>query len=268
MTLGLISCSVHSRRGSRGVGKLSESGLSRIADTSLDLGEGSGSSILSNNQPQFRIFKISVADRKKTGYVLPVGLGSSSGRVARGVEFESDEAKSVGNSNLLTVQRLLVCGRFDSAKGLIVNDHQIEGWKIFWSLKLQKGIRFEIGPISKFGQGRTRRCQCRVSDQQIQIEGVPQMAMQNNCMASDYQKGYAGFVECKEYRSKNRHALNSWNQCFLQMRGPGSGYGSPFIVRHSPFGRLPDALFEGKVHHRDTATRAAGATTLSKTVTS
>ena len=80
MTLGLISCSVHPRRGSRGVGKLSESGLSRIADTSLDLGKGCGSSILSNNQPQFRIFKISVGDPKKTGYVLPVGLGSSSGR--------------------------------------------------------------------------------------------------------------------------------------------------------------------------------------------
>ena len=50
MTLGLISCSVHSRRGSRGVGKLSESGLSRIADTSLDLGKGCESSILSNNR--------------------------------------------------------------------------------------------------------------------------------------------------------------------------------------------------------------------------
>jgi hypothetical protein len=50
ITLGLISCSVHSRRGSRGVGKLSESGLSRIADTSLDLGKGCGSSILSNNR--------------------------------------------------------------------------------------------------------------------------------------------------------------------------------------------------------------------------
>src|SRR4029077_18280264 len=114
MTLGLISCSVHSRRGSRGVGKLSESGLSRIADTSLDLGKGCGSSILSNNQ---------------------------------------------------------------TVKGLVVNDHQIEGREIFWSLKLKKGIGFEIGPISQVGQGRTRGCQCRVSDQQIQIEGVPQTAV-------------------------------------------------------------------------------------------
>src|SRR5262245_12899604 len=148
MTLGLISCSVHSRKGSRGVGKLSESGLSRIADTSLDLGEGSGSSILSNNRPQFRIFKISVGDRNKTDYVLPIGLGCSSGRVARGMEFEGDEAKSIGNSNLLAIKHLLVCGRFETVKGLVVNDHQIEGRKTFWSLKLQKGIGFEIGPIA------------------------------------------------------------------------------------------------------------------------
>jgi hypothetical protein len=73
------------------------------------------------------------------------------------MEFESDEAKSVGNSNLLAVQHLLVCGCFDTVKGLVVNDHQIEGREIFWSLKLKKGIGFEIGPISQFGQSRIRR---------------------------------------------------------------------------------------------------------------
>jgi hypothetical protein len=87
---------------------------------SLDLGQGSGSSILRNNRPQFGIFKISVCGLKKTDYVLSVGLGSSSCRVARGMKFESDKAKSVGNSK------------------------------------------------------------------QIQIEGVSQMAMQNNCVASNH----------------------------------------------------------------------------------
>ena len=85
MTPGSISCSVHSRKGSRGVGKLSKPGSSPIADTSLDLGQGSGSSILRNNRPQFGIFKISVCGLKKTDYVLPVGLGSSPCGVARGM---------------------------------------------------------------------------------------------------------------------------------------------------------------------------------------
>src|ERR1700757_2522454 len=59
MTPGSISCSVHARNGSRGVGRLSKWGFSRVNDTSLDLGERSGSSILRNNRPQLWIFKIS-----------------------------------------------------------------------------------------------------------------------------------------------------------------------------------------------------------------
>jgi len=46
----------------------------------------------------------------------------------------------------------MVCGHFNTTEGLIVNDHQIEGREILWSLKLQKGIGLEIGPISEFGQ--------------------------------------------------------------------------------------------------------------------
>jgi len=103
MTLGSISSAVHSRKGSPGVDRLSNSGFSHVFDTSLDLGERSGSSILRNYRPQLRIFKTSVRGRNKTRYVLPVGLSGSSSRVAGGVEFESDEAKSVGNSNLVTI---------------------------------------------------------------------------------------------------------------------------------------------------------------------
>src|SRR5271165_977944 len=103
MTLGSISSAVHSRKGSPGVDRLSNSGFSHVFDTSLDLGERSGSSILRHYRPQLRIFKTSVRGRNKTRYVLPVGLSSSSSRVAGGVEFESDEAKSVGNSNLVTI---------------------------------------------------------------------------------------------------------------------------------------------------------------------
>src|SRR6516165_10646927 len=43
ITPGSISPSVHSRKGSRGVGKLSQSASSQVADTSLDLAERSGS---------------------------------------------------------------------------------------------------------------------------------------------------------------------------------------------------------------------------------
>src|SRR5215472_12265445 len=103
MTSGSISRSVHSRNGSRGVGKLSEPGSSRVAETSLDLRKRSGSPILRNNRPQFGIFKISIRGPKKTDYVLPVCLGGSSSRVARGVEFQSNEAKSIGNSNLAAI---------------------------------------------------------------------------------------------------------------------------------------------------------------------
>jgi hypothetical protein len=186
MTPGSISPSVHSRKGSRGIGKLSEPGSSRVADTSLDLGERSGSPILRNNRPQFGIFKISIRGPKKIDYVLPVGLGGSSSRVARGVKFKSNEAKSIRNSNLTAIQHLLVCSPFDTVKGVIVNDHQIEGRKIRGSLKLQKGIGFEKGPISQAGQNSTRRRQLRVGDQQIQIESVPQVTMQNNCVTSDH----------------------------------------------------------------------------------
>jgi hypothetical protein len=35
---------------------------------------------------------------------------------------------------------------------------------------------------------------CQSVSVQIQIKGVPQVAMQNNGMTSDYQKGYAGFI--------------------------------------------------------------------------
>jgi hypothetical protein len=125
ITPGSISPSVHSRNGSRGVGKLSEAGSSQVADTSFDLAERSWSTILRNNRPQLGIFKISIRDPKKTDYVLPVDLGGSSSRVARGVEFESNKAKSVGNSNLAPIQHLLVCGCFDTVEGLVVNDHQI-----------------------------------------------------------------------------------------------------------------------------------------------
>jgi hypothetical protein len=186
ITPGSISPSVHSRNGSRGVGKLSEAGSSQVADTSFDLAERSGSTILRNNRPQLGIFKISIRDPKKTDYVLPVGLGGSSSRVARGVEFKSNKAKSVGNSNLAAIQHLLVCGCFDTVEGLIVNDHQIEGREIFWSLKLQKRIGFEKGAISQAGQNGTGRRQLRIGNQQIQIEGVSQMTMQNNCVASDH----------------------------------------------------------------------------------
>jgi hypothetical protein len=58
-------------------GRLSQPGFSRANDTSLHLGERSGSSILRNNRLQLPIFKISVRSVKKIGYVLPVGLGSS-----------------------------------------------------------------------------------------------------------------------------------------------------------------------------------------------
>jgi hypothetical protein len=46
------------------------------------------------------MFKTSVGGRHKTDHVLPVRLGSSPGRVARRMEFESDKANSTGNSNL------------------------------------------------------------------------------------------------------------------------------------------------------------------------
>ena len=95
--------------------------------------------------------------QNKTGYVLPVGLGSSPSRVASCMELESDKAKSVGNSNLLAIQHLLVSGHFNTAEGPIVNDHQIEGREILWSLQLQKGIGFEIRPISQVIQSSTRR---------------------------------------------------------------------------------------------------------------
>ena len=74
ITPGSISPSVHSRSGSRGVGKLSKAGSSQLADTSFDLAERSGSTILRNNRPQFGIFKISIRGPKKTDYVLPVGV--------------------------------------------------------------------------------------------------------------------------------------------------------------------------------------------------
>ena len=74
ITPGSISPSVHSRKGSRGVGKLSQLASSQVADTSLDLAERSGSTILRNNRPQFGIFKISIRGPKKTDYVLPVGV--------------------------------------------------------------------------------------------------------------------------------------------------------------------------------------------------
>ena len=45
ITPGSISPSVHSRKGSRGVGKLSQLASSQVADTSLDLAERSGSPI-------------------------------------------------------------------------------------------------------------------------------------------------------------------------------------------------------------------------------
>jgi hypothetical protein len=46
------------------------------------------------------------------------------------MELESDKAKSVGNSNLLPIQHLLVRGHFNAAEGPIVNDHQIQGREI------------------------------------------------------------------------------------------------------------------------------------------
>jgi hypothetical protein len=46
------------------------------------------------------MFKTSVGGSDKTDHVLPVRLGSSPGRVARRMEFESDKANSAGNSNL------------------------------------------------------------------------------------------------------------------------------------------------------------------------
>ena len=108
MTAGLIFFSVHSRNGSRKIGKLSMAGLSGIAESSSDFGEGCRSAILSNNRLQFRILKILVGCQKKTRDILPVRLARSPSRFAHGVELESDQAKNVRNTNLLSVQQLLV----------------------------------------------------------------------------------------------------------------------------------------------------------------
>src|SRR5262245_56772023 len=94
---------------------------------------------------------------KRPDYVLPVGLGCSSSHVTRGVEFESNKAKSVGNSNLAAIQHLLGCSLFDTVEGVMVNDHQIQGREIRGSLKLQKCIGFEKGTISQAGQNSARR---------------------------------------------------------------------------------------------------------------
>jgi hypothetical protein len=61
---------------------------------------------------------------------------------------------------------------------------------MLWS-QLQKGIDFEIRKISQVIQSGTRHGQFRFGDQQIL--GVPQVAMQNNCMTSDYQNESLGW---------------------------------------------------------------------------
>jgi hypothetical protein len=182
---------------------------------------------LRNNRPQFGIFKTSIRNPKKIDYVLPVGLGGSSSPVARGVEFESNKAKGIGNSNLPAIQYLLVCRPFDAVEGLIVNDHQIEGREIRGSLKLQKGLGFEKGPIAQAGQNSTRGRQLRVGDQQIQIESVPQVTMQNNRVASNHQEGYTSLIESKEYRRKNWHGLSRRTLCAELARLPTTFHRDP-----------------------------------------
>src|SRR5271166_4749748 len=88
-------------------------------------------------------------------------------------------------------------------------------------MQLEKCLRLKIGPVSQSDEGGLPRSESRIGDQEIEIECIPQMAMQNNCMASDYQKRYAGFLKRTEHRCKNRHCLNSRNSCSSQAWSPG-----------------------------------------------